>query len=437
MKRILFGIFCVLSLYTALVVAASGMIHYTPDNSPLPGGEVRAILIDTQNGKWFGTDSGLARFDGQDWDVFGGLAGEKVYDLAYTGSDGHARIWVATDSGATLLDFPQGLEAAPVPTHFRTVNSGLVSSLVRAVAVDEKNVGWFGTDQGVSMFDGSAWSTFTCPIHLSQNDVLSIGADRAGWKYIGTASAGVSRIHTDEIDGVTSASPYDTDWSGLLSNTIKRILVEPDGSQWYATDAGAAFHDSTETKMGWQVFLAEDGLIHNRVLCATRDSVGAMWFGTEGGLSRYSGLSWKSYTTADGLLDNAVLSLAVDRKGLVWIGSNSGVSCLDDASSVWKRNGERPSGFSILNHPNPFNSSTTLTCSLPAPGDAALQILDGRSRRIGSWLFPNHPAGPLRMSWDGLTCTGESAPSGVYIAILSLDTGGNTVRASRKLLLVR
>ncbi|MBN1893257.1 hypothetical protein JW906_02135 [bacterium] len=443
MKNYLFGIMCVLLMSALPAAADNGMTYYTPENSGLPGGEVRAILIDPQNGKWFGTKHGLARFNGLEWTVYGaepaspGIAGDRVQDLAYDGTGGTARLWVATDSGATLLDFTQGPDAEPVLAHFRTDNSGLVSNRVRAVEVDEKNATWFGTDQGVSMYDGNTWSAFTWPLDLSQNEVISLGADRAGWKYIGTASAGVSRLHTDEIDGVTSASPYDTDWSGLLSNTINGILLEPDGNQWYATGAGAAFHDSTETKMGWQLFLTEDGLVHDRVLCIAQDSSGAMWFGAEGGLSRHDGLEWKSYTTANGLPDSAVLSLAVDRTGLVWIGSNSGVTCLDHASDVAGPSGKMPAGFELVNHPNPFNASTTLTCSLPAPGDLSMQILDARGRRIASRLFRNQPAGLLRTSWDGRNRTGEPAPSGIYIAILFLDTGGNRMKAAGKLLLVR
>ena len=42
---------------------------YSSSNSPLPFNTVRCIAIQNQF-KWFGTDNGLARFDGVNWSVY-------------------------------------------------------------------------------------------------------------------------------------------------------------------------------------------------------------------------------------------------------------------------------------------------------------------------------------------------------------------------------
>jgi hypothetical protein len=43
--------------------------NFTSENSPLPFNTVRCIAIQSQK-KWFGTDVGLASFDGLTWEVF-------------------------------------------------------------------------------------------------------------------------------------------------------------------------------------------------------------------------------------------------------------------------------------------------------------------------------------------------------------------------------
>jgi hypothetical protein len=46
-----------------------------------------------------------------------------------------------------------------------------------------------------------------------------------------------------------------------------------------------------------------------------------MWFGTEGGVSRYDGTNWKSFTREDGLVDDLVRAILEDREGNLWFGT--------------------------------------------------------------------------------------------------------------------
>ena len=53
---------------------------------------------------------------------------------------------------------------------------------------------------------------------------------------------------------------------------------------------------------------------------------GALWFGTEGGVSRFDGESWTTYTTEDGLASNDVWSIAMTPDGALWFGARGGIS---------------------------------------------------------------------------------------------------------------
>jgi ligand-binding sensor domain-containing protein len=72
--------------------------HYTA-NDGLPNSETYTIFEDTTGHIWFGTDNGVARFDGYNFEVFDtndGLNDVVVFTII---ADGSGRIWVGTYSG--------------------------------------------------------------------------------------------------------------------------------------------------------------------------------------------------------------------------------------------------------------------------------------------------------------------------------------------------
>jgi ligand-binding sensor domain-containing protein len=71
-------------------------------------------------------------------------------------------------------------------TVFDTDN-GLVNNFVQAIATEPfgNNV-WFGTKGGVSVFDGSNWTSYTVKDGLISNNILSIMIDKNGVVYLCT-----------------------------------------------------------------------------------------------------------------------------------------------------------------------------------------------------------------------------------------------------------
>ncbi|MEW6016184.1 MAG: S8 family serine peptidase [Candidatus Zixiibacteriota bacterium] len=75
-----------------------------------------------------------------------------------------------------------------------------------------------------------------------------------------------------------------------------------------------------------------------------------------------------------------------------------------------------PSGFSLSqNRPNPFNSSTALTFTLPRKEHLALTIYDILGRPVRTLLDRPLSAGRYEVRWDGLTDKGQPTASGVYL----------------------
>jgi ligand-binding sensor domain-containing protein len=129
------------------------------------------------------------------------------------------------------------------------------------------------------------------------------------------------------VDAISGASEY-AQWGPILmpSDNVNCIFIEPDGTQWFGTDAGVARHKGTETMENWMVLDAEDGLIDNNVQSIAVDHQGRVWIGTKAGVSVFENNSLRSLSGGDGLLGRNVRCITVDREGVVWIGTEWGVT---------------------------------------------------------------------------------------------------------------
>jgi glycosidase len=85
------------------------------------------------------------------------------------------------------------------------------------------------------------------------------------------------------------------------------------------------------------------------------------------------------------------------------------------------------------NHPNPFNPSTTIRYTLPAPAHVRLGIYDAAGREVAVIRDEVQPEGEQFARWDGVDGGGQPVGTGVYF--VRLDADGESRRA--KMTLVR
>ena len=406
---------------------------YNTDNSPLPSNTIRTVCIEPEGIKWFGTDEGLVRYDGSEWLVFTKtdethtLADNMINDIAFEhGSDG-PEIWVGTENGLTVLDV-NGMDGYTFATPYRMDNRPLLSNKIQAVEVDSQHVKWIATDRGVSVFNGENWNELTRENgFLKENDVTCIGIDNecdSLWRYFGTRSKGISRIYIDNVDGITAASAYVKQWTGMLSDSIKDIYVVNESKHWIAFAGGVAEHDTTLTKERWTVHTSAEGMVDDRTLTIEQDQDGSMWFGTEGGLSGWNGAVYTNLTTAEGLSGNKVYDIAVDLDGSLWLGTDNGITHLNPpAGAVNRLSFNKGAALYQLyqNYPNPFNSSTDINYDINTDTHISLIIYNLRGQVVRVLVDAEQSAGSYLARWDA-----GHMPSGIYIA--RLQSGGDTKR---------
>lgn len=283
----------------------------------LPSDSVKAITQTPDGVMWFGTDNGLARFDGRRIQNLspGADDADRITTLA-TSSAGE--IWIGTRAGAFVYS------ANKFQAVENTLNVAITSLFLRAEV-------YLGTDDGFVMRivrteNGapSAERIISEPVRDAGGDPLAITgiAGSQGRLLAGTYGRGVFTVSDGRaVEFQSSPRPA----------FINSIVTGEAGKTWLGTDAA---------KNASGIF-AEDNVSRLTKLNAPTARVAVLiadkndvWAGTERyGLFRFSNSKLdRSYTfanTSGGLRSDTIFTLFIDREGVIWIGTNRGVSRFD------------------------------------------------------------------------------------------------------------
>lgn len=321
----------IIFLFLGTTLTAQKITNYTTasTNGGLCDNEVNAIYIYNSGSNywaWFATKKGYSMsIVNCDWWVCTRyvrrlesiLSDNDTYMIGNcinAMADDASHLWLGTNGGVTQQGKGGGYYGS------FTTTDGLVDNHVNAVAVDKKRIKWFGTNNGVSMFNNAVvpntWTSYTIADGLIDNHINAIAVDGADTKWFGT-NVGVSAL-----DGTTWTS-Y-TAANGLVDNKINAIAVDAAGNKWFATDKGVSCYNGSS----WTTYTTADGLANNTVHSISIDAVGNKWFGTTGGASKFNSTNntWLTYTTANGLVNNDVHAIAFHQDGSLWFGTCGGVS---------------------------------------------------------------------------------------------------------------
>jgi ligand-binding sensor domain-containing protein len=119
------------------------------------------------------------------------LPSDTVY-CVYVTPDGTQ--WFGTDKGVAKHSGYNTLEGW---TEYNT-EAGLADNQVQAIRSDTQGNLYFGTKNGLSVFDGNRWTTFRIETGLVSNDILSIAIDKSNVIWLGTDN-GVTCIKNGEF----------------------------------------------------------------------------------------------------------------------------------------------------------------------------------------------------------------------------------------------
>ncbi len=195
--------------------------------SGLSQNSVLSVAVDSKGFLWFGTESGLNKFDGYQFTVYLPVEGDpNSLSNSWINAllvDRFGTLWAGTENG--LNQFVAAREQFIRYLHDPSNPRSLSSSRILTLFEDRQGRLWVGTDRGLNLFDRKTKS-FARYQHdparpdstLSNDQVRAIAQDRHGYIWIGTAGGGLNRLDpsTGEVihiraGAVTAALPGYTD----------------------------------------------------------------------------------------------------------------------------------------------------------------------------------------------------------------------------------
>jgi ligand-binding sensor domain-containing protein len=223
------------------VDARSGATTYYLDNSKILSENVLAIAAGKKELRWFGTDKGISAFKSRKWltNNYSRKYPEEIFKdwpitSMYTSVSGDS-LYVGTMGGGVLRVYRNDVDAVSGASDYAQWGPILMpSDNVYSVYVTPDGTQWIGTDNGVAKHSGSNtlenWTIYTTDEGLADNLVQAINSDRKGNLYFGTKN-GLS-----VFDG-TNWTNYMVD-KGLVSNNILTITIDKNNVVWLGTDNG-------------------------------------------------------------------------------------------------------------------------------------------------------------------------------------------------------
>ena len=267
---------------------------------------ITSIDEDKNANLWIATfTQGIAKFDGHvftKYNVNDNRIGMNCVNSILVDKDN--QIWCATDNGVHCFT-----NESEWTSYFE---DKLANKEVYSILQDNAGIFWFGTKGGVSRFDGTVWQIIN---NLPNVAISSIWEDHSEHLWFGTFHEGVYEFVDNQIINIYNEQ------NGLLGNDVKTIIQDKNDAYWFGTNEGISKLESTD----WEYFTRYNNTYpHTSVKCLLNDHQDNIWIGSdEGGLSKFDNDFWWDYS--DNLVNDEIYTIFQDRENIFWFGTKGGL----------------------------------------------------------------------------------------------------------------
>lgn len=312
---------------------------YTMEDG-LPQNFIDCILQDSKGFMWFGTWSGLCRFDGysfklyrRETEEYSSVSNNFIHSLS---EDLNGNLWIGTDAGLNIYQYDLDT--------FTVFNEGDrwqkdLSRSITAIAGAQDGSMWLGTGSGLCHVYIDRESRITHleafpigrPVSVIPGSVVN---------YLLSDSHGDLWICTDSsisvLDPATGNARILGSSPGTQGNNfynVKCVYEDTGGDFWIGAQLGLWKYDPDSGKFDHFTHDPMDAssLVHNYVMSVTEDAFGNILVGTFGGLSIYGqedSSGFVNYTenplSQHSLTNDVINCLYRDRSQNIWIGTERG-----------------------------------------------------------------------------------------------------------------
>jgi signal transduction histidine kinase/ligand-binding sensor domain-containing protein/CheY-like chemotaxis protein/AraC-like DNA-binding protein len=332
---------CFIAIYSGLAQNNQYQFSRLDIASGLSNNQVNCIYKDSRGFMWFGTSSGLNRYDGYKFKIFKSdsqdtttLSDDFIRDI-FEGPD--HKLWIRTKNGYNYNIYD------PLTEHFnRSPQSylksiGLPDALITSIKKDEHGNFWFlYANMGIYLYNPTNkqvrhfYNNGKSQESLYSNDVTAIALNSVGKAWL------VYRDGTfDLLDPTLNRVVYR---STLLKNANRAkpvyylLSVDNENDLWFYSYAPAVgvyfFSPERNTLMPVDKGTHGSSLKSNIVFNIVQDNKGEIWIATDhGGINLVSKKDFKvSYLLSreddnKSIGQNSIISLYKDNTGIMWAGT--------------------------------------------------------------------------------------------------------------------
>jgi len=322
----------------------------TVNDPGLPGGRVLALQTDQSGALWIGTESGAARYQAGEFQILTETANQAISSIIAPEPN---RVLLASEQGQV---FECRVSSSPVSGSTGDVITGRSSTPSTAQTVlqtrpllsqplesaDRERPGklvitsllwansrlFIGTlSRGVLEVNGSAAKeTQMRPIAYFVN---ALEQDKTGNLWIGV------RSRKEEAGALSGPDPSNLKRDDAATGPV--ISLKTVGEDvWAGTDGRGVFKISREKTQRFTFDGTAGGLRSDHVLAIFADREGVIWFGTDRGVCRFDPQSPRVESVGDNSDSNFVRALYQTSNGKILAGTNRGLFVYHDETVTWK-----------------------------------------------------------------------------------------------------
>jgi signal transduction histidine kinase/ligand-binding sensor domain-containing protein/CheY-like chemotaxis protein/AraC-like DNA-binding protein len=220
------------------------------------------------------------------------------------------------------------VQAQSLNLHFINFSSkdGLSSNTINVVLKDRFGFMWFGSEDGLSKFDGTRFTVYNHnaadTATIRSNIVMAIYEDREGRLWVGT-SKGLS-LYDREHDAFHNVNV-------TLGNSARTICADHNGNLWVGSHSGLFRYHPASGESAY--YSSADGgkshLASNMIISILEDSQQRLWIGSTAGLHLYQPATddfslFSGHHPDSVISDLSIKTLYEDHAGNVWVGTSDG-----------------------------------------------------------------------------------------------------------------
>ncbi len=303
-------------------------------NDGLSDNRIKCIIKDRNGFLWFGTSTGLNRFDGYEFEIYLksnldslSLSDNDINSIA---EDREGNLWIGTRSGICVLDINTYKFRRINLVGFAKSNCQDVNYITALTADSEGNI-WIGTHNGLFLYNCSkrAFEHFMLDEQSCFslfNSITALSHDNEGSVWIGTVNGYIFKynISSSSIEKLESLR-----YKSGTGNTVKQLFADKEGILWVA-DSYGLYHFDIKSRI-W--IHEKQGLLDSKfsslqISGIKQDNEGKIWVISDGkGLflidkKDFTITNLRNRPYADGgLSSDGLLSLYIDESGASWIGT--------------------------------------------------------------------------------------------------------------------